>query len=92
MSQRPGNRPPGGGVRRGDARCSLEREKWPPNRRLTEQARKADVAVHALPERARAAASDAARGGVYVDLVTTCASCHTLGKGAWGPRSPLQEN
>lgn len=69
---------------------SLEREKWPPNRRLTDQARKADVAVHALPDRARAATSDAARGGVYVDLVTTCASCHALGKGAWGPRSPLQ--
>ena len=67
---------------------SLEREKWPPNRRLTEQARKADVAVHALPDRARAATSDSARGVVYVDLVTTCASCHTLGKGAWGPRSP----
>ena len=66
---------------------TLKPEEWPSNRKLTEQARKADVAVHALANRARAASTLPERRNVYVDFVTTCASCHSLGGGAWGPRS-----
>jgi cytochrome c553 len=66
---------------------TLRPEEWPRDSKLTAQARQADAAVHALADRARAADTSRARANVYVDLVTTCASCHSLHRGVWGPRS-----
>jgi hypothetical protein len=68
-------------------RLLLAPGEWPADPRLTNEAKKADAAVHALASRARRASSASARAGVYVDLVTTCASCHSLHRTIWGPQS-----
>jgi cytochrome c553 len=65
----------------------LKPEEWPPSRKLNEEARKADVAVHGMAARARSASTVAERRNLYVDFVMTCAGCHSRGGGAWGPRS-----
>jgi cytochrome c553 len=67
--------------------ATLDPRRWPPDPKLTVEARKADAAVHALADRAKAATTPNARGAVYADLLTTCASCHSLHRGVWGPRS-----
>lgn len=67
--------------------ATLRPDEWPPDPKLTAEARQADAAVHALATRARTATTARARANLYVDLVTTCASCHSLHKSAWGPRS-----
>jgi cytochrome c553 len=67
--------------------ASLRSSEWPANLKLTDEARRADIAVHALADRARKATTTSTRTSVYVDLVTTCAGCHSLGRGAYGPRN-----
>jgi mono/diheme cytochrome c family protein len=67
--------------------ATLSPDDWPPDPKLTAEARKADAAVHALSDRARAARTKNERGAVYAELLTTCASCHSLHRGIWGPRS-----
>ena len=66
---------------------TLRPEQWPRDSRLTAQARQADATVHGLANAARSAATWRARANIYVDFVTTCASCHSLHRGVWGPRS-----
>jgi cytochrome c553 len=67
--------------------ATLRPAEWPQDPRLTAEARQADAAVHALAGRARSVTTARARANLYVDLVTTCASCHSLHRGVWGPRS-----
>ena len=67
--------------------ATLRPEEWPPDSKLTAEARQADKDVHALATRARTATTARARANLYVDLVTTCASCHSLRRSIWGPRS-----
>jgi cytochrome c556 len=67
--------------------ATLRPDEWPSDSKLTAEARQADTAVHALADRARTATTARARANLYVDLVTTCASCHSLHPSAWGPRS-----
>jgi hypothetical protein len=64
---------------------TLGAEDWPRDPKLTAEARQADVTVHALADQAREAATARARANVYVDLLTTCASCHSLHRRVWGP-------
>jgi len=67
--------------------ATLRPAEWPADSKLTAEARQADAAVHALAGRARTATTSRARANLYVDLVTTCASCHSLHRSVWGPRS-----
>lgn len=67
--------------------ATLRPAEWPADSKLTAEARQADAAVHALAARARTATTARARANLYVDLVTTCASCHSLHRSVWGPRS-----
>ena len=64
---------------------TLGAEDWPRDPKLTAETRQADVTVHALADQAREAATARARANVYVDLLTTCASCHSLHRRVWGP-------
>ena len=66
--------------------ATLRPADWPSDSKLTAEARQADAAVHALADRARTATTARARANLYVDLVTTCASCHSLHRSVWGPR------
>ena len=63
-----------------------DKDEWPKDKRLTDDARKADAAIHGMANRVRAATSLPDRSDAYVDFVNACAACHVLGKGAWGPR------
>jgi cytochrome c553 len=65
---------------------TLRPEEWPRDPRLTAQARQADATVHGLAESARSAPTWRARANIYVEFVTTCASCHSLHGGVWGPQ------
>jgi cytochrome c553 len=67
--------------------AALHPSDWPRDRALTPEVRAAERTVHALVDRGRAATSSNARAAVYADLITTCASCHSLHPGIWGPRS-----
>jgi mono/diheme cytochrome c family protein len=69
--------------------ATLNPREWPRDPKLTTEARQADAAVHALADRAKAATTADARAAVYVDLLTTCASCHSLHRGSWGPRTTV---
>ena len=68
--------------------ATLKPGEWPRDPKLTAQARQADTTIHALAARTRTAATLRERANVYVDLVMTCASCHSLHRGIWGPQSP----
>ena len=65
----------------------LRPEKLPPDKKLTPEVRQAEVRLHQLTERALKAGSEKERGDIYAQMLTTCASCHSL-HGVWGPRSP----
>jgi hypothetical protein len=67
--------------------ATLKPSEWPQDRKLTVQARQADTTIHALAAATRTAVTSRERANVYVDLVTTCASCHSLHGGIWGPKS-----
>jgi len=66
---------------------TLRPEDLPRDAKLAAQEKQADAAVHALAESARSAATWRTRANLYVELVATCASCHSLRPGVWGPRS-----
>jgi hypothetical protein len=66
---------------------TLRPEKWPRDAKLTQQARQADAAIHRLAPRALEAGTAAERGDVYVELITTCANCHSLHRRVWGPQA-----
>jgi cytochrome c556 len=67
--------------------ATLRPNDWPPDPKLTADAKKADAAVHAIAQRASSATTRNERGAVYAELLTTCASCHSLHRGIWGPRN-----
>jgi cytochrome c553 len=67
--------------------ATLDPRDWPRDPKLTAAARNADTAVHALADRAARATTKNQRGAVYAELLVTCASCHGLHRGVWGPRS-----
>jgi hypothetical protein len=54
---------------------------------LAGSVRRADERVHQIAARAANATTPPARSGVYADLLTTCADCHSLHQRIWGPRS-----
>jgi mono/diheme cytochrome c family protein len=54
--------------------------------KLTPEIRKAEERVHQLAERAIKATAWKDRGDIYAQILTTCASCHTLHGVVWGPR------
>ncbi len=63
----------------------LRPEQYPPDPRLTSELKRTDARVHAIADRAAAAADAPARAAVYSDLLTTCAQCHGLHRQIWGP-------
>ena len=65
----------------------LRPERLPPDKKLTPEVRQAEVRLHQLTEPALKAGSEKERGDVYAQMLTTCASCHSL-HGVWGSRSP----
>jgi hypothetical protein len=67
--------------------ATLDPRDWPPDAKLSANAREADAAIHALADRAERATTKNQRGAVYTELLVTCASCHSLHPGVWGPRS-----
>jgi hypothetical protein len=67
--------------------ATLRRRDYPPDPKMTREVWKAEEAVHALAGRATSVVSSTARAGVYADLITTCASCHSLHSKIWGPKS-----
>lgn len=67
--------------------ATLDADAWPRDAKLRAQARQADADIHALAERAYEATTPRVRANLYVDLVMTCAGCHSLHRGVWGPRS-----
>ena len=66
---------------------ALRPEELPRDPKLAALAKQADTTVHAMADSARSAATWRTRANIYVELVATCASCHSLHPGVWGPRS-----
>ena len=64
----------------------LRQQSLPRDPRLTPGIRKAEERVHQLAERARQATAWQDRGQIYAEMLTTCASCHSLHGVVWGPR------
>jgi mono/diheme cytochrome c family protein len=58
-----------------------------PDRRMTDDIRKAESRVHALADRAAKAGNPNERAAVYGELLGNCAQCHGLHRLVWGPRS-----
>jgi hypothetical protein len=74
---------------RGAARLAaapLQPQSLPRDRKLTPEIPKAEERVHQLADRAIAAAAWKERGDIYAQMLTTCASCHSLHGLVWGPR------
>lgn len=74
---------------RGAARfvgAPLRQQSLPRDPKLTPGIRKAEERVHQLAERAREARAWKDRGEIYAEMLTTCASCHSLHGVVWGPR------
>ena len=63
----------------------LHERELPPDRQWTREIRGAEGRVHAAAERALKATTQSARGASYVDLLSSCAQCHSLHKKLWGP-------
>lgn len=65
--------------------AALRPGQFPPDRKLTDQIRKAEGRVHQLAEEAAKADTPNARAASYVQILTSCAECHSLHK-VWGPK------
>ena len=65
--------------------AALRRGEFPPDRKLTEQIRKAEARVHQLADQAVQAETPNARAASYIQILTSCAECHSLHK-VWGPK------
>lgn len=68
----------------------LQQQSLPRDQKLTPEIRKAEERVHQLAERAIKATAWKDRGDVYAQMLTTCASCHSLHGVVWGPRRSPQ--
>jgi mono/diheme cytochrome c family protein len=65
--------------------AALRPGELPVDRALRGQLQEADSRVHQLADRAARATDAQARADVYADLLVTCAQCHGLHRGIWGP-------
>ena len=68
------------------AAAPLQRQDLPRDPKLTPEIRKTEQQVHQLAERALKATAWKDRGDIYAQMLTTCASCHSLHGVVWGPR------
>jgi cytochrome c553 len=68
------------------AAAPLLSKSLPPDPKLTKAIRTAEARVHELAKRSRSADDTRSRVYVYSELVQSCASCHSLHHGLWGPR------
>jgi cytochrome c553 len=66
--------------------AALRRESLPRDRKLTREIRSAEERVHDLAERATKTQGWQERAELYGQMLTTCASCHSLHGLVWGPR------
>jgi cytochrome c553 len=64
----------------------LHQQSLPRDKKLTPEIRKAEERVHQLAERGIKATTWKDRGDIYAQMLTTCASCHSLHGVVWGPR------
>jgi hypothetical protein len=64
----------------------LHPSQLPPNRKFTEEMRRAENRIHQIADQAVDAETPAARESAYVQLLTSCADCHRLHR-IWGPRT-----
>ena len=69
------------------ATASVHPSDWPRNSKVTPEMQKIESSVHALADKAKVAQTAAARGAVYADLLTACASCHGAYARGVGPRT-----
>lgn len=63
----------------------LRRRELPADNRLTRQIATNEELVHRFADEAAAATDQSARITAYGQLLTTCASCHSLHRELWGP-------
>jgi cytochrome c553 len=63
----------------------LRTNQLPRDPKMTKWVREADVRLHAIADRASRADTDEARASAYVELMTTCAQCHSAHSKVWGP-------
>jgi cytochrome c553 len=68
------------------AAAPLRSKSLPRDPKLTQAIRTAEARVHELAKRSRSADDTRSRIYVYSELVQSCASCHSLHQGIWGPR------
>ena len=52
---------------------------------MTKWIREADVRLHEIADRASLAGTNDERGRAYVEIMTTCAQCHSVHSKVWGP-------
>ena len=64
----------------------LQKQSLPRDQKLTPEIRKAEERSHQLAGRAIKATAWKDRGDIYAQMLTTCASCHSLHGFVWGPR------
>ena len=64
----------------------LRPQSLPRDPKLTTEIRKAEERAHQLAGRAIKATAWKDRGDIYAQMLTTCASCHSLHGFVWGPR------
>jgi cytochrome c553 len=69
----------------------LQQQSLPRDQKLTPEIRKAEERVHQLADRAIKATAWKDRGDIYAQMLTTCASCHSLHGVVWGPRRSPQQ-
>ena len=63
----------------------LRTNQMPRDPKMTKWVRDADLRLHQIAERAIAADTDDERARSYVDVMTTCAQCHSVHSTVWGP-------
>ena len=63
----------------------LEMGQLPKDPKLTEDIAAGEQRIHQLADQAAGATEPAARAAIYGQMVTACATCHSLHKGVWGP-------
>lgn len=66
----------------------LEKGKLPDDPKLTSAIRAAEDQVHKMADRAARASTLDARSEVYGELISGCATCHSLHGRVWGPGLP----
>ncbi len=65
--------------------AALHPSELPRDRQWTMEIRGAEARVHQVAAKAVKAGSPSARAATYVELLSSCATCHSLHKRIWGP-------